>query len=43
VMCADPHDVAVGIYRRLGFEDVGASFQLQRNAPGDTGQARTSP
>ncbi len=39
VMCADPHDVAVRIYRSLGFEDVGASFSLQRNAPADGGQA----
>lgn len=43
VTCADPHDVAVGIYRSLGFEDVGASFQLQRNAPGDQGQASANP
>lgn len=43
VMCADPHDVAVGIYRSLGFQDVGASFNLQRNAPMDGGQPLAKP
>ena len=35
VICADPHDVAVGIYRSLGYRDVGSHWQLQRNALND--------
>lgn len=35
VLCADPHDVAIGIYRALGYRQVDASWQLQRNAPQD--------
>ena len=35
VMCADPHDVAIGIYRSLGFEPVSGHRQLQRRAPED--------
>lgn len=35
VICADPHDVAVGIYRSLGYRDVASHWQLQRNAPHD--------
>ena len=35
VMCADPHDVAIGIYRSLGFEPVSGHWQLQRRAPED--------
>lgn len=35
MLCADPHDVAIGIYRSLGYQPVGSSFNLQRNAPHD--------
>jgi GNAT superfamily N-acetyltransferase len=34
-MAADPADVAIGIYRSLGFSDVGTGWGLQRNAPQD--------
>ena len=30
VMCADPHDVAIGIYRSVGFEQVETFWCLQR-------------
>ncbi len=30
VMCADPHDVAIGIYRSLGFVQVESHWGLQR-------------
>ena len=30
VMCADPHDVAIGIYRSVGFAQVGNHWCLQR-------------
>jgi ribosomal protein S18 acetylase RimI-like enzyme len=30
VMCADPHDVAIGIYRSLGFVQVERHWCLQR-------------
>jgi RimJ/RimL family protein N-acetyltransferase len=30
VMCADPHDVAIGIYRSLGFVQVDSHWCLQR-------------
>ena len=39
VLCADPHDVAIGIYRSLGYQPVGEVWQLQRNAPQDTATA----
>lgn len=39
VICADPHDVAVGIYRTLGYHDIGEHWQLQRNAPQDRAPA----
>ncbi len=34
-MAADPDDVAIGIYRSLGYRDIGSGFALQRNAPQD--------
>jgi ribosomal protein S18 acetylase RimI-like enzyme len=36
-MAADPDDVAIGIYRTLGYRDLSAAFGLQRNAPQDRG------
>jgi RimJ/RimL family protein N-acetyltransferase len=33
VMCADPHDVAIGIYRSVGFEPVETHWCLQRRPP----------
>jgi len=36
VLCADPHDVAIGIYRTLGYRPVEAAWQLQRNAAADS-------
>jgi len=35
VMCADPCDVAIGIYRSVGFRDAGGHWQLQRRAAAD--------
>ncbi len=35
VMCADPHDVAIGIYESVGFRRAGTHWQLQRRSPGD--------
>lgn len=35
VMCADPGDVAIGIYRSIGFEHCGTLWHLQRRAPQD--------
>ena len=35
VLCADPHGVAIGIYRSLGYQPVRGLWQLQRNAPQD--------
>ena len=35
VMCADPHDVAIGIYRSVGFVDVDSHWCLQRRPPRD--------
>lgn len=34
-MAADPADVAIGIYRSLGFVDLSTGIGLQRNAPRD--------
>lgn len=34
-MVADPEDVAIGIYRSLGYREVETSWGLQRNAPQD--------
>lgn len=34
-MAADPDDVAIGIYRALGYRDIGSGFALQRNSPQD--------
>jgi RimJ/RimL family protein N-acetyltransferase len=33
VMCADPHDVAIGVYRSIGFAQVGTFWCLQRRPP----------
>lgn len=38
-MAADPDDVAIGIYRSLGFVDLSRGAGLQRNAPQDRPQA----
>jgi len=35
VMCADPHDVAIDIYRSVGFEQVESHWCLQRRPPRD--------
>ncbi len=35
LMCADPDDVAIGIYETLGYERIGREWCLQRNAPQD--------
>lgn len=35
VMCADPHDVAIGIYRSVGFTQVESHWGLQRRPPQD--------
>lgn len=43
VLCADPHDVAIDIYRSLGYQPVGATWNLQRNAPQDRAAAAPDP
>jgi len=35
LMCADPHDVAIGIYESLGYQRVASEWRLQRLAPRD--------
>jgi ribosomal protein S18 acetylase RimI-like enzyme len=35
VMCADPHDVAIGIYQSVGFVREGMAWTLERRAPED--------
>ena len=35
LMCADPDDVAIGIYQRLGFNCIDAEWGLQLRAPQD--------
>ena len=35
MMCADPDDVAIGIYQSLGYRRITAECCLQRNAPRD--------
>jgi ribosomal protein S18 acetylase RimI-like enzyme len=37
VMCADPHDVAIGIYRSVGFTQVESHWCLQRRPLRDRG------
>ena len=37
VMCADPHDVAIGIYRSVGFVQIESHWCLQRRPPRDRG------
>lgn len=42
VMCADPAEVAIGIYRSVGFRDAGGHWQLQRRAAGDALKAEAA-
>lgn len=35
VMCADPHDVAIGIYETLGYRCIGQEWGLQLRSPQD--------
>lgn len=35
LMCADPHDVAIGVYESLGYRRVASDWRLQRLAPHD--------
>lgn len=35
VMCADPHDVAIGLYEALGYRRIGQEWGLQRRSPQD--------
>jgi RimJ/RimL family protein N-acetyltransferase len=35
LMCADPHDVAIGIYESLGYRRMASEWRLQRLAPRD--------
>ncbi len=39
LMCADPEDVAIGIYESLGFERIDDEWGLQRRAPQDLAAA----
>lgn len=39
LMCADPHDVALGIYESLGYRRIDSEWCLQRKAPQDRGAA----
>jgi len=39
VMCADPHDVALDIYRGLGYQPIDSEGRLQRRAPQDLATA----
>jgi len=41
-MCADPDDVAIDIYRSLGFRPRDSEWCMQRYAPHDTKGARTA-
>ena len=43
LMCADPHDVAIGIYRSLGFQRMTSEWSLQRYAPIDEAARRSPP
>ena len=36
-MAAEPEDVAIGIYRTIGWHDLSSAYGLQRNAPEDRG------
>ena len=40
LMCADPHDVAIGIYESLGFRRIDREWCLQCYAPQDEGARR---
>jgi RimJ/RimL family protein N-acetyltransferase len=35
LMCADPHDVAIGIYESLGYRRMASEWRLQRLSPQD--------
>ena len=39
VMGADPHDVAIGIYRQVGFREHDTLWLLERRAPADRAAA----
>jgi GNAT superfamily N-acetyltransferase len=41
LMCADPEDVAIGIYESLGFEAFDREWGLQRNPPEDADARRS--
>ena len=41
LMCADPQDVAIGIYESLGFEAFDREWGLQRHPPEDAGARRS--
>ncbi|WP_374562046.1 GNAT family N-acetyltransferase [Ideonella sp.] len=41
LMCADPADVAIGIYESLGFERFDREWGLQRNPPEDAAARRS--
>jgi hypothetical protein len=41
LMCADPDDVAIGIYESLGFERFDREWGLQRNAIEDAAARRS--
>ncbi len=41
LMCADPDDVAIGIYESLGFERFDREWGLQRNPPEDAAARRS--
>ncbi len=39
VECADPEQLAIGIYRSLGFRRIDGDWRLQRKSPADRGAA----
>lgn len=41
LMCADPDDIAIGIYESLGFQRFDREWGLQRNPPEDEGARRS--
>jgi ribosomal protein S18 acetylase RimI-like enzyme len=43
LMCADPHDVAIGIYESLGYRRVSSEWRLQRLAPRDAAARAAGP
>ncbi len=42
LMCADPRDVAIGIYTSLGYERIDSDWCLQRNAPQDRARSNAA-